>query len=786
MPAARLENVLIRRLRAALWAPSSVEAILLVCFLSMQLAHVVELAFPHPKLGSNLIQTALDFLPALLCAYKAYTAKEAQYRRRWIQAFVAFLLYLTAQCVFLRDVLTHAPQQAFLLSDDIFLFFALPLLLIASTRPHRAGRDLVGLLDTGQTCLFFIIVFALVYSTPDRVNLSRAYNIQGLALSLAFVIRYSTSHAGEERIFFRNLTIFTTLYSVCSAIGSSPACARLLGHSIDLCWSVPITTFGYLMICRSSDAGTRVPWAARVLAPTHFHGISALSLALMGLTGSAVLIRHRPLPGSLMLAASFLLFAFRTSIREWQLQTAHAQLEHSVLHDSLTGLANRKLLKQELTTALQSLEPSSPRRISLLFVDLDRFKTINDALGHAFGDALLIRVANLLRSAARPNDLVARLGGDEFVIMLTQVDGKEAEAVAERIIQTLREPIMLGGSKVQVTASIGIVLSSEYSTGESMLQDADCAMYEAKRSGKDRAQIFVPDMLTAAKRRLEIQIGLRQALAGKGIQIHYQPIFGLPEVSVRGFEALARWRHPVLGTISPAEFIPVAEETGLIVELGRKVLEEACCQCRAWNQQMGAQLRITVNVSAHQLSQPDFLKTVERIVRGSKLDPSLLRLEVTESVMLSGQRAVEEVLTNIRKLGIGICLDDFGTGYSSLSYLLRFPFDIVKIDRSFVRHLDADYQRTAMVRMIVQLARTLNKKVIAEGVESQAELALLKELQCDMVQGFLLSHPLPVDEVEKLFATGVKLRGGAGLTIRSPRKARSPYAHHTPSPYSRI
>ena len=763
---------------------------LLGAVLAAQAVHCfVLLLLPDPVAVSNVLQAFVPELSAGVCLYKARSAETKHQRRIWMQLSFAFLIWMLAQFFYLFTLVSKALPSfvsiRFLssMSDVLWLLFAFPLLLVASSTPRSSRRDLVGWLDTAQACMFFSVLFALTFSRPDIISLPLAYDLQSLALVLAFALRYSITEQGPERVFYRHLAIYACVYALCTAAGYAGWNHGLPpGSLIDLCWTAPFTAFSAMVLSKDLFATRALRAQDRGFAfPTHLHGISALGLAVMSVVASDVLAHHRPALGSLTLLAAFLLFAARTSTREWQLHSMHSRFEYSALHDPLTGLKNRAMLQQELRKRLESATAVSKERTGLLFIDLDRFKTINDGLGHAFGDLLLVQVARLLRVAARPQDIVARYGGDEFVVLLDQVDAEEAEALAQRFIETLRQPLSLEGRLFHVTASIGVVLGAQDSTADGMLQDADCAMYKAKGLGKDRAQTFAPNMLAAVKGTLDLETDLRKALAEHAIQVQYQPIYAVPRAvtgsgpgtspgnavrnTLQGFEALARWRHPERGAVSPGEFIPVAEDTGLILELGRQVLRQACQQCHAWNQRFGVRLTVSVNVSARQFANPGLLHEITTIVRETQLDPRLLKLEITESVLLSGYQAVEKVLVGARALGIQISLDDFGTGYSSLSYLLRFPFDVVKIDRSFVHHLDRDRRRAEMVRMVIQLAATLKKKVVAEGVESPEELARLREFGCDMVQGYLLSKPLAPEAVETLLLA-------EGLT-ETPRESPS-------------
>jgi diguanylate cyclase (GGDEF)-like protein len=456
------------------------------------------------------------------------------------------------------------------------------------------------------------------------------------------------------------------------------------------------------------------------------------------------------------LGVAFLLFAARTSAREWQLQSVHSELKRSVLRDPLTSVANRTLLDAEISQRL--LRPSTASGMTaVLFVGLDRFKTLNDCLGHIFGDLLLQRVAGLLSASIRKQDLVARYGGDEFVILVSATSVKEAEAFAERILGLMRSPLHLEGRLLYLSVSIGCAMSKPGTNAATMLQEAHFAMHHAKKSGKDRVQVFEPEMLQGPQFRLGIETDLRRALAEDQISVHYQPIFAVETGEIEGFEALARWQHPERGFVSPADFIPVAEDTGMIIDLGNQILLKACRQCHEWNQRFGASWTMNVNVSAHQFASPKILEQIVHTLVATGLEARYLKLEITESVLISGYSHVEEVLAEARKLGMQICLDDFGTGYSSLSYLLNYPFDVVKIDQSFVRHLDEDPSRADVVRTLVSLARSLKKHTVAEGIERPEEMDCLREFGCELAQGYLLSRPLSAEAATTLLQAQRKI-----------------------------
>ncbi len=425
------------------------------------------------------------------------------------------------------------------------------------------------------------------------------------------------------------------------------------------------------------------------------------------------------------------------------------QLWHQAFHDPLTGLPNRALLRDRLDQALARSERLG-RPTGVLVIDIDNFKVVNDSLGHQFGDELLQIVAERIRGVLRAGDTAARLGGDEFTILVEDVsDVDEVTAVAERVTEKLRRSITLSGREVFVSASIGVALSPPSAiTPEALLRNADLAMYRAKSGGKSRWQVYEQSLETRARERLDIEIDLRRALDRGEFRVFYQPIVQLATGRVVEVEALARWEHPERGRITPDAFIPIAEETGLIVPLGQWVLEEACKQARAWHEQYPQQpVVMSVNLSARQFQHPSLVEDIARAVQQVRLNPKWLKLEITESVLMQDIEATVATLHALNGLGIQLAIDDFGTGYSSLSYLKRFPVDTLKIDRSFVSGLGEDAQDTAIVRSVVDLAKTLNLNVTGEGIETAAQEAQLAELGCDLGQGFLIARPAPASTI---------------------------------------
>ncbi|MBW4573871.1 MAG: EAL domain-containing protein [Aphanothece sp. CMT-3BRIN-NPC111] len=433
---------------------------------------------------------------------------------------------------------------------------------------------------------------------------------------------------------------------------------------------------------------------------------------------------------------------------------AEKQLLHDSLHDGLTSLANRVLFNNRLESAIAMVKECPDYTFAVLFMDLDRFKIINDSLGHIVGDQLLMAIADRLKSCVRPADTIARLGGDEFTILLEDIkDVNEVIQIAERIQALLLQPYSLSGHEVFTSASIGIAFSrTGYERPEDILRDADTAMYRAKTLGKSRYEVFNSSMHTHALELLHLENDMRRGIERQEFKVYYQPIVSLKTNTIIGFEALVRWEHPTQGLILPAEFIPMAEDTGLIIPIGWSVLRQACYQMRTWQMQLPAysSLIVSVNLSAKQFMQPDLVKNVNRILEETSLDASSLKLEITESVAMKNAEVATAMLRELRKLGMGLSIDDFGTGYSSLAYLHRFPIDTLKIDRSFINRIDIDGDQFEIVRLIVKLALNLGMDVIAEGIETNQQLAHLLDINCQYGQGHLFYEAIDSNDAEIL------------------------------------
>jgi diguanylate cyclase (GGDEF)-like protein/PAS domain S-box-containing protein len=448
---------------------------------------------------------------------------------------------------------------------------------------------------------------------------------------------------------------------------------------------------------------------------------------------------------------------------------AEEQLHHAAFYDSLTGLPNRALFTEHLQLTINRSKQYPDHMFGMLFLDIDRFKNINDSLGHVVGDQLLKAVAERLARCVRPEDTVSRFGGDEFAILLNGINhAADALAITERILRDIEAPFKLSGYDVFTSASIGVALSTIGYTGtEEILRDADTAMYRAKEQGKGRLEVFDKVMHARAIARLQLENDLRHALERGEFEVYYQPIMNLEEGSISGFEALIRWQHPVRGLVSPVEFIPVAEDTELIIPIGQWVLLEACRQVREWQSAFPSEkpLTISVNLSGKQFKQPDLVGQVKRILYQTGLDPHCLRLEITESMVMEDAESAIAMLRQLRSLNVQLSIDDFGTGYSSLSYLHRFPVNILKVDKSFVMRMSIDEESLGIVETIITLASKLRMQVVAEGIETGEQWDRLKALQCKYGQGYLFSAPVPAAEAEALITSErqIHLKPGANV-----------------------
>ncbi|MBT9613854.1 MAG: EAL domain-containing protein [Burkholderiales bacterium] len=450
-------------------------------------------------------------------------------------------------------------------------------------------------------------------------------------------------------------------------------------------------------------------------------------------------------------------------------------IRHMAHHDALTGLPNRALFRDRLTHAMAQADRYH-QKLAVMFLDLDRFKAINDTLGHNVGDQLLKIAAERLRSCVRDCDTVARLGGDEFTVVVEDIiEDHDAASVAQKILDTLSQPFNLYGHEVFISVSVGVTLyPSDDENADNLLRNADSAMYRAKENGRNNFQFYVADMNVKARERLMLESSLRRALDRGEFRLYYQPRVDLLSGRVIGAEALLRWRHPEMGLVPPAEFIPILDETGMIIPVGDWALREACRQNREWQDMGLPPIRVAVNLSVRQFIQKDLADTVIRALEVAGLAAKHLELEITEDLFLEHNETNIVTLARLKGMGIHISIDDFGTGYSSLSYLKRLPIDTLKIDQSFVRDIGTDPDNKAIASAIIAMASSLRLNVLAEGVETDEQLAFLRAQGCNEIQGFSFSHPLPAEEFEQLLREGRQMRLLQGLsgyyvnTVSSP------------------
>jgi diguanylate cyclase (GGDEF)-like protein len=440
------------------------------------------------------------------------------------------------------------------------------------------------------------------------------------------------------------------------------------------------------------------------------------------------------------------------------LQERTAEVDRLAYYDTLTSLPNRTLFEDRLTQAV-ALAQREDKKVAVLFIALDQLKKVNDTLGHLAGDQLMQQIALRLKDCVTESDTVARFGGDQFVVMLPEIDRtKDAVDIVALIQETLSSSFKLGRQELFATASVGISFFPEDGKeSSSLVKNAGAALYRAKKSGGNEYRFYTADMHVKASKRFELETSLRHAIDNQEFLLHYQPRVAIDSLKIVGVEALVRWQHPQLGLVPPLDFIPLAEETGLILPIGEWVLREACRQNREWQNKGFLRMRVGVNISARQFQQQHLAETVMRILEEVDLGPEFLELELTESSIMSNAEATIIVLTKLQTKGVAISVDDFGTGFSSLSYLKRLPIDSLKVDQSFVRELATDPDDAALVMAIVSLAHTLRLRVVAEGVETQEQLRFLRLLRCDEIQGYLISRPLPVEGIEQLLAVSSPL-----------------------------
>jgi diguanylate cyclase (GGDEF)-like protein/PAS domain S-box-containing protein len=597
---------------------------------------------------------------------------------------------------------------------------------------------------------------AIVGAYTDITEQKRAEKLQAAVYWVAHI----TGSAGEMKDFYQAIQeIVAGLLDVenfCIAL-ANPDSGRLETAYLvsPRGWPAPPAEIRRL---ENQVARTGEPlWASWDIAPRSAAKRNWLGVPLLRGTSSFGVLSVWSHDGGLNLtdAEKILVFVSQHVATAIEHKQAHEQIKVLAYRDSLTGLPNRVLFNDRLTVAVAHAHREG-EQVGVLFLDLDHFKVINDSLGHRVGDSLLQAVARRLLASGREGDTVSRLGGDEFTMLLPGIaQAVDVAKVAQKVLNTVRQPFHIDGHELFLTASIGISLYPEDGQDtETLLKNADASMYRAKEQGRDNYQLCTPAMNATALERLNLENRLRKALAQEELTLFYQPVMHIPSGSVTSFEALLRWKDPQKGVLRPADFMPLAEVTGLIVPMGPWVLRKACAQAKRW-QDEGRPVQIAVNLSARHLQQHGFLEDVYAVLEETRLDPQNLAIEITESNAMQNAETTIPALQNLKALGIGIAIDDFGTGYSSLSYLRRLPIDTIKIDQAFVRDLTTDPDDAAIATAVIAMAHTLKLKVVAEGVETEEQLAYLRGQGCDYAQGYLLGRPQPPEECEQFLSKTV-------------------------------
>jgi len=643
-------------------------------------------------------------------------------------------------------------------------------LLAAVTDPAALPVDegSLALIAAGAVILFLVSLTCVL--GIGLVHARRTISSGGRAMR-ALEEDHQARRQSEER--FRSLVLNTSdVITILSADGTidyhSPSAGRIWGHGPEVLRGAPL-----LSLVHPEDAEVVDSLFSQALSRPRLSMAAEMRLRLADDTWcyfevvATNLLRDPRVNG--------IVTTFRDITERKNLEQA---LTYQAFHDALTDLPNRTLFVDRVERALARAVRRNAS-VAVMFLDLDNFKVINDSLGHPVGDKLLVTLTERVKRCLRHEDTLARLSGDEFAILIEDVhDAADAQHLAERIQEKVRMPFILDRREVFATVSIGIVVSGPNHTGpDDLLRDADLAMYRAKSNGKARSEMFDQTMNAEASERLALESSMRRAIEREEFRVYYQPIVSLSDVQTVGFEALVRWEHPQRGLVSPAEFIPIAEETGLIVPIGGWVLEEACRQMRAWQTEgvFDRPLMLSVNVSARQFQGKDLVESIEAVLERTGFDPTNLKLELTESLMMEDVERTILRLHDLKKLSIQIGLDDFGTGYSSLAYLRRFPINLLKIDRSFVGRLGMDPHDDAIVRSIIRLAVDLGMQVVAEGIETADQLAMLRELGCRYGQGYYFSRPVPAHQANLLIAG---TNGQAQQPIGSSGSGRNGLAVH--------
>jgi diguanylate cyclase (GGDEF)-like protein len=630
--------------------------------------------------------------------------------------------------------------------------------MLAFSLPIPLGYDLA------ITCISLLIAIVVSYFALDiatRGNLSLAkLSISGTLLGLGIAAMHYTGMFAMRMS--PSIQYDVPLLALSIGIAIAAATAAL--------WIASTLRFGHLKLVRLRRVGAAIMMGLAITG-MHYTGMAAADFPLGSICTAAsglsvnwlavtvAVATVNVLSVTLVLSILDSRLERRTNLFANSLKSANESLQHQATHDALTGLPNRYLLSERIQHAINVAERNQSR-FALYFIDLDGFKAVNDSLGHTVGDRLLKEIADRLRATIRKEDIVARLGGDEFVVLIEKIpDATTAAHIAEKLFDCFKSEFALLDSGMSISSSIGISLYPDNGeTIDTLLSHADAAMYEVKAGGRNNYRFFEAAMNVANLRTIEIQQGLRNAIRNNQFFLQYQPKWGCDDGTILGAEALLRWHHPDLGMISPAEFIPVAEQCGQIIAIDRWVVEEVCRQLREWSEAGIPTTKIAVNLSQINFRSASLVDDLTAVAGKYGIDPSKLMFEITESVAMQNAEETMRTIEKLQKVGFDLAIDDFGTGYSSLSYLQQFSVRQLKVDRMFVNSLSkTDSKGTSVVAAIVTLAHSLNMRVVAEGVETQAQLAILKEIECDEMQGYLMAKPLPKDEFVKLLTRTASL-----------------------------
>lgn len=644
---------------------------------------------------------------------------------------------------------------------------------------RRAGRTwlILGAISMGVGIWSMHFIGMLAFSLPIQLrydlgltcaSLGAAVLTSGFAIKIASSANLRSGRHGVCSVVMAS-GIVTMHYTGMSAIRVIPAISydpALVAASVIIALTASFIALWLTFNLRGDTH--RYMWSARLagavvmglaIAGMHYTGMAATHFQLGAYCRGGVALDNGVLGIFVALATLALLtitlvtalfdahLESRLRLHAQRLQRINARLTHQSTHDALTDLPNRSLFIERLQQAIADAT-SANMLIAVMLVDLDRFKVVNDSLGHGYGDALLQEVARRLRESIRHEGVAARMGGDEFLVLIQVAESKGIVRIANEIIERIRQKYVVGAVELHVAASVGITTYPfDHSVPNALISHADEAMHEVKNYGGNGFQFFVPGTTIFTMERLQLENDLRHAVELGQLELHYQPQVELASGRIVGLEALARWRHPARGWIPPGEFIPLAEATDLIVQIGRWVLEEACRQARIWNDQGFTDLSIAVNVSARQFRQRDLLPMIQQEIARSGLQPHHIVIELTESVVMTNPERSAAILEELHRSGLQIAVDDFGTGYSSMSYLKGFPVSKLKIDRSFIKDLGGNAKNDSIVRAMIELAHGLGMSVVAEGVETSAQLSCLHGFDCDQYQGYLCSRPLNAEDI---------------------------------------